>query len=454
MSLGAQDVRAQAVAHSGDVSISGTVHVALPTGERGVDRASILAALEQVHPGGTIQFAPGTYQMGELLGDAVKDDKWVRITVPGVTLQGHPDGTTLRYCDPAEFPEHEVELFACDGLALEAPRQTVRGLTFEYVHDGLYVGCCFDLDAVDPASFRVGGHPGGHLIEGNTFRNSGYSIRVAGDFAEPVVIRQNRFVNTFHAIGIVGSMVHFLANDISAPEPGAVRPYPSNAIVIAPLMAIFPPPRRTLDHTYCARNIVEGNRIEGHFMGIWIGTVPGSSCVGNVIRDNTIIVQRTGAVSPPPGARMIVESDSTLIGPPLWLRPFPFDQDANDTESGVIEDNLIEGNRIIGAEGIGIEVWNASGNRFVNNTITGVVRREPFPGNFMGELNEAWRDANGSGIWLSAGSDGNEISDNTFEEIASWPVVLEGDSNVVQMLNGADAVHDLGAGNRVIVPDQ
>jgi hypothetical protein len=49
-------------------------------------RAKPLAALDQVQPGGTILFAPGTYLVGEL----------IRVTVPGVTLQGHPDGTTLR----------------------------------------------------------------------------------------------------------------------------------------------------------------------------------------------------------------------------------------------------------------------------------------------------------------------------------------------------------------------
>jgi hypothetical protein len=62
-------------------------------GERG-DRASILAALEQVQPGGTIQFAPGTY----LIGGEI-----IRIAVPRLTLLGHPEGTTLRGCGPDEM---------------------------------------------------------------------------------------------------------------------------------------------------------------------------------------------------------------------------------------------------------------------------------------------------------------------------------------------------------------
>jgi len=83
-------------------------------------------------------------------------------------------------------------------------------------------------------------------------------------------------------------------------------------------------------------------------------------------------------------------------------------------ERGAVTDNLIEGNVIIGTEGLGIEIRHASRNRIVNNTVTRVERREPFPGNAIAALPilggdpETWRDANGSGIWLSLGSDENE----------------------------------------------
>jgi hypothetical protein len=49
------------------VAATYTVHVALPTGVRETDRASILAALAQVRPGGTVQFATGTYVVGEFV---------------------------------------------------------------------------------------------------------------------------------------------------------------------------------------------------------------------------------------------------------------------------------------------------------------------------------------------------------------------------------------------------
>jgi pimeloyl-ACP methyl ester carboxylesterase/ketosteroid isomerase-like protein len=413
-----------------------TVRVTPPTGMRDTDRASILAALDQVQPGGTVLFAPGTHLVGEL----------IRVTVPGVTLQGHPDGTTLRGCDPEDLPELGPAF--CDGMLLGAARQTVRGLTFEYGYEWLYVGCCMPSDpaGVGPDVSHGFGHPGGHLIEGNTFRNSGTSIRVVGESTEPIVIRQNRFVNTYHAIGIVGGKVHFLANDISAPEPDAVpgRGSPGGAISIFPVVAILPPAQRSQDHASCARNIIEGNRIQGHPEGVLISTVPGSSCVGNVVRDNTIIVRRTRALSLPPGFRLLDEADSTLVGTPLIL--------GHPSDEGAFEDNLVEGNRIIGAEGVGIEGRNASRNRIVNNTITGVLRREPFPGNWNSELDQAWRAANGAGIWLSPGSDENEIAGNSFDDITTHAIVLEGDRNRVKTGGASDAVHDLGSGNRVTVP--
>ena len=70
-----------------------TVQVPPPIGESAADRASILSALRSVRPGGTVQFAPGLYLMGEL----------VRVPTPGITLLGHPEGTVLRGCGPTEY---------------------------------------------------------------------------------------------------------------------------------------------------------------------------------------------------------------------------------------------------------------------------------------------------------------------------------------------------------------
>ncbi|HUG38906.1 MAG TPA: hypothetical protein VMM12_00390 [Longimicrobiales bacterium] len=86
------------------------------------DRASILAALERVRPGGTVQFAPGTYLLGG----------FIPVSVSGVTLLGHRNGTTLRGCDPAgrSAPDSRAR---CNTLALVGSQQVVRNLTFDYM---------------------------------------------------------------------------------------------------------------------------------------------------------------------------------------------------------------------------------------------------------------------------------------------------------------------------------
>lgn len=91
------------------------------------------------------------------------------------------------------------------------------------------------------------------------------------------------------------------------------------------------------------------------------------------------------------GIRFSDEADSTVVGVPLGLinyteaEPETFGRADEPDQAAVIEDNLIEGNRIVGAEGLGIEVTYASRNRIVNNTITGIGAREPFLGNVLSE---------------------------------------------------------------------
>jgi hypothetical protein len=137
-------------------------------------------------------------------------------------------------------------------------------------------------------------------------------------------------------------------------------------------------------------NVIAGNRIEGHPDGIFIGVPPGTSFRHNVIRDNTIIVQRVPF--PPTGVRPHIvdvtdESDSTIVGIPLAIYPVEGPPGSPDVETaeGTFDDNLIEGNRLIGAEGVAIAIRRGARNRIVGNTITGIRRREPFPGNTRGQ---------------------------------------------------------------------
>jgi proline iminopeptidase len=404
----------------------GVVHVAPPTGEREADRASILAALEQVRPGGTIRFAPGTYLVGEA----------IQVPTPRITLLGHPAGTTLRGCETAELDEVEREadresdlsaLFAillrCGMLELTGGHVTVRDFTLENTRMGLLLGCCHADLAYRPSE-------GGYRIENNTFRNSGNAIRALLSSAEPTVIRGNRFINVFHALSAGASHLHMVGNDISVPEPQRVpgRGHPGFGIGIWPIPGDFVD-RSVSDGEDCEHNIIAGNRIEGHETGIVLFGEPGLACRQNVIRDNTIVVRRVrfdAARWPADAVGITDAADSTIVGVPLTLH--------NPSGDGRIEDNLIEGNRIAGAEGIGIEVLRASGNRIINNTITDIRRRHPFPGNTLGGEPERWAVANGAGIWISPGSEGNSLEGNVFEGIAGASVVREGE------LEAADGV--------------
>jgi parallel beta-helix repeat protein len=435
-----------AVRYIGAMTSTDTVFVAAPTGENSIDRASILAALERLQPGGTVQFAPGTYLVGEM----------IRVTEPRVTLLGHADGTTLRGCDPEDRADMETSMELCNGLELAGARQTVRGLTFEHAFWALHLGCCYEerasYDFPDGTSQElplVRPTEGGHLIEGNTFRSNSSGIRVNGGWTEPSIVRGNRFIDNWHAVSINGHTVHVLENHFSVPQPDRVPNfgYPWDAIKIAPPM----PLQGETGPPACIGNVVAGNTIEGYLDGIRVEVyLPGSVCRENVIRDNTITVRRAHNPSGVHFRDGGDPSDSTVIGVPIALLNDPiFSEYAGSDAPGVVEANLVEGNRILGAEGIGIEVLRSSRNRIVNNVIEGIVVREPFPGNTMAGAPNAWRDANGSAIWISAGSDGNEILGNTIEDVASHAVVIEGDSNHVTTRGAIDAVRDLGSGNRV-----
>jgi hypothetical protein len=448
--IGEREWRRSGVSPAGRAgpSNSDTVKVAPPTGEQPADRASIVAALEGAEPGATILFAPGTYLVGDL----------IRVETPRLTLLGHPDGTTLRGCEPDTYEVIEARLVrgapepgdwpACGLLELTGGHVTVRGLTFEYSRMGLLLGCC-QLER----RFRM--TPGSYLIEGNTFRNSLNGIRPWA--TEPSTIRGNRFTNTFHAVSGAGSGVRIVDNEISVPEPGRVpgTGHPSFAIALSPIWA------RTADSLGFAANgagfVVAGNRIEGHPDGIVIFARPGTRVRDAEIHDNTIRVER---VPLPPAARSrsIVDIadplDATIVGVPLSFYPFQDLPEAPDEvlEEGSFEGNVIAGNRILGAEGVGIAIRRGFRNRIVGNSIEGIQVRDPFPGNTVVSWSAWWHAANGSGIWISPGSDRNEIAGNTFEDIADAAVVIEGDSNRVELRSAGDSVRDQGRGNQVSGP--
>jgi non-heme chloroperoxidase len=436
-----------------------TIHVAPPTGKRDADRASIVAAFERARPGSTIQFASGIYLVGDL----------IRLDTPRLTLLGHADGTTLRGCELEAYEEMErraamafqeegldadLTVFdRCGTFQLTGGHVAVRGFTFEQTRLGLVLGCCESDNVVHPL-------PGGYLIEGNTFRNTGNSIRAGLSSPEPTVIRGNAFVNAFHALSAAGSHIHFVDNRVSVPEPERipVEGHPGFGVAIS---SIPPSPGNLAEPPAgrCAENVIAGNHVEGHPDAILLLAIAGTVCGGNVIRENTLVVRRARR----PGDWRYEElfpladpTDSTFVGVPLTLwgmsdedTPWGLWEEAG--RPGVLSGNRIEGNRILGAEGLAIQLLHAPDNRIADNTISGIRIRDPFPGNAPGTTS-LWEEANGSAIWASPGSDGNEIRGNTFEDVEAYAVVLESDGNHVETLHPTDTVRDRGVGNRVTGP--
>ena len=323
---------------------------------------------------------------------------------------------------------------------LTGGHDTVRNLTFEYMRLGLVLGDDFQRGRLSDA--------GGYVIEGNTFRSTFNSIRAGLSSPEPTVIRNNTFVDTFHAVAAGGSNLRILDNTILAPVPGSVpgHQYVSEAIAI---VAIASGGKDGSDSSNgrCAHNVIAGNVIDDYPDGIELGAFPGAACRGNVIRGNTISVHRAVLLPSSVDFGLFPLPDKThhsFVGVPIRVVA----HGANG-HYGSVTDNRIEGNRVLGAEGYAIAIVHSSNNRVAGNTIAGVVMRNPFPGNTGGSPSS---NANGAGVWVSRGSEGNVVSGNTFEDIAAYPIVLEGDRNIVRTLRTKDAVRDLGAGNRVIPP--
>jgi parallel beta-helix repeat protein len=389
------------------------VQVAAPTGDRAKDLASVQAALAAVRSGGTVQFAAGTYLIGGALS----------VTTSGVTLAGHRDGTVLQGCTTVEMAAmQETAFFArCRGPVLRGGRQTVRGLTFEQFVQSLEIG-----QASAPNAPPAANTDGGHLIEDNTFRNS-VSLQMVIDADAPVVIRRNRFRNTYHAVAMLGRNMHFLDNDVSAPEPERVPfGWPSLAIGIRPDAGIP-----------CTGNRIEGNTVEGHTDGVVMGVLPpdgpGAVCEGNTVRNNVIRMRpvrhskEAGPMAGTPafGVPIRLINLQTAVGTGAMTFPMPAPPEGWPPafSQAAVRGNTIEGNQIDGARGVAIELVFASGNHVANNRIGVVtpftaaehkeIARAPFgigPGFWL--TLGGWPAANGTGIWQSKGSEGNTLSGN------------------------------------------
>lgn len=347
------DTRAQSAAAAGASVSSAAVYVAPPTGEKEKDAANIQAAFNAVQSGGMVQFAAGTYHVGQV----------VRTEIPRLTLLGHPEGTVLRGCDPAVIEQvaedialHErggrpepPDFDICGILQLFEGGQTVRGLTFEHSWWGLMLGWHNAHDGDHRPTFQ-----GGHRIEGNTFRHSANGVRATSSTSIVSVIRDNTFVNLRFAVSVLGSGVHLLDNDFTVPEPERLLPLRGD-------VAVRFAAERWPDLTSCEDNVIAGNRITGYAGGITLYSHPGTSCRNNVIRRNTIALRQVDTASSDPGL-------------PISLNAYVAEEADTGTSNGLVVGTLVESNRVIRADGPGITVSRGSvENRILDNTFNDVA---------------------------------------------------------------------------------
>lgn len=414
---------------------SADVAVPAPTGVMEQDRATVQSVFDSVRPGQIVEFAAGRYLLGA----------GVRLKVPDVTIRGHPDGTVLRGCEPDVFDvtpaEFRTPVMNCAGFYIEAERQTVRDLTFEYMWHGILIGPYpFSEEELARTQGILPPIPvGGQRIEGNTFRATPNGMRVLGIGDSVSVVRDNDFIDNFHAIGIYGPPVHFVGNRVRVENPlGApTSRVPGSAILVE------------AQHTDCRGHLVADNSVEGHPGAIYVMVSRGKVCRGVEVRNNAVRVAR---VALPADGWVIPRSstDSTLVGAPItvYRRDDVLPGVAEDASAGIIEDIVVAGNTILGSDGIGIVV-NADRSRIVDNQISDIRRRDPFPGINWDVSLVTWERANGSGIWLSPTARDNEVSGNVFARIAGPAITVEGSANRVSLRAPGDSVADLGRANVV-----
>jgi parallel beta-helix repeat protein len=221
-------------------------------------------------------------------------------------------------------------------------------------------------------------------------------------------------------------------NDVAAPEPERV-PYgwPSLAIGLRPQPGLP-----------CTGNRIEGNTIDGHTDGVIIGVLPpdgpGGVCSGNTILNNTIRMRPVThskdagplAGTPAVGVPIRLLNLQAAVGSGAVVFPMPSPPGGWPAQfaQAAVRENTIEGNLIEGAKGVAIELVYASGNRVANNrigavtpltaaehaTLTSGMTFGIGPG-FWLKLG-GWDSANGTGIWLSEGSEGNTVAENAVAE--------------------------------------
>jgi len=349
------------------------VHVAAPTGDPAVDIPNIRAAIEAATPGALIQFARGTYAIGD-----PRETQFV-VSAPRVTLQGDRRGTTLRGVQlDADNPEDWLCCALLSGtFLLNGGHQTVRRLTFDGYVWAISIGA-------------LGTQTGGYRVENSTFRDGFVGVDFVALSDEPTTVEGNTFENVTAPVFVVGKTVRIRHNRIAITEPGQLTfGQPAQGVIFYPsLLSYFP--------GACENNVVEENRIVRYNEGVIFLTIPEDICRHNVIRNNEVIDARIYNT-------IFVDNGSIagLAGP------------------GLFQDNLIQGNVMRGSEGIGLVLETGSGNRIIGNEF------HDLPG-----LKSTYSGYPGTAIILGAATSGNRVRGNEFDNVVNTVVDLGTDNSV------------------------
>lgn len=345
------------------------VRVAAPTGNPAMDVPNIQAAVDAATPGALIQFARGTYAIGE--------GTQIVVSVPGVTLRGHRQGTTIRGV-VALPPEAPFWLFG--QFLLNGGDQTVRRLTFE----GFMTAVSFG---------GAGTTIGGYRVEDCTFRLGFNAVSFVG-FSENVsTVQGNAFINTNRPIEILGKTVHVRRNRVTAPDPAAM-PFGQ------PFFAAYVAADFLAGGTISENNVFEKNTVVGYADGFTFDAFPGEVIRNNVVRENEFIGQRLYGIFPPP---------PFFNGTMVWF-----------VSAGRHEGNRIQGNVLRGSEGLGIVMEEGSDNWIVDNKFSDL------PGQSATAI-----PFSGTAIFLGEATSGNRVRGNKFKNVVNTIVDL-GTGNIIK----------------------
>ena len=357
------------------------IDVAAPTGDPATDVAAIRAAVAAATAGSVVRFAGGTYALG------LNTDHIV-VTEPGVALVGHADGTTLKGSEVLDWTVPVV-------FYLTGGRQTVRGLHFSKVGEAIRVGLDVNPDR------------GGYVIEDCSFTTSVNPLWLGLQSREVTRIAHNVFVNTAIPSWTDGMTVHFVGNTMLTTDPS--------------IIPLFGQPLMTdLIESWAGFPLAENNLVaDNHAVGFPDGTHLASHHNGvtrfNTVRNNIYRAQRAYSAGDL-GTMVVVQG---------W------------NATSTTDMNVIEGNALLGSEGIGVYIWGSTRTKVLRNTIHNVTDNVP-------------SGIPGMGILVTATAPGQQIVQNDFAGNALVDVQLRSNDNLVVLREADDVVSDLGLNNRIV----